>query len=115
MSDIYYYELKIYTVSPSAVAGVLEKKSESSDGVWSYSVRGNSGGQPDNCVIELLSILGGRFALLEKIGVSQSDITVLLNYEYEDQCNLEIMPEVMSKLSSLNISLCISCWKKMTI
>ncbi len=42
---------------------------------------------------------------------SDGNLTLNIDYEYENQCNLEFLPKDLKKLSEFNIALCISCWK----
>lgn len=42
----------------------------------------------------------------------ESDLCLRINYEYDDQCNLEFLPSQLKRLGDLGIALCISCWEK---
>ncbi|MCG9881230.1 MAG: hypothetical protein MH472_11590 [Bacteroidia bacterium] len=42
----------------------------------------------------------------------EGDLCLRINYEYDDQCNLEFLPAQLKKLGDLGVVLCISCWEK---
>mgnify|MGYP003565275533 CR=1 FL=1 len=59
-----------------------------------------------------LSILEGKYRLLDTIGVTREDISIWILYEYENQCNLEFSPTELTKIGVQGITLCISCWEE---
>lgn len=58
-----------------------------------------------------LDILEGKYESLISIGVERSDISVWMYYEYDEQCNMEFLPQDMKRLGDNGIVLCVSCWQ----
>jgi hypothetical protein len=93
------------------VAHVLGRKSADEVGDWSLVIEEKQEDPPAPFVEEFLAVLDGHFDALAAIGVSRDDVTAWVLYEYDQQCNLEFTPEVMTRLGAVGISLCISCWQ----
>lgn len=41
-----------------------------------------------------------------------NELSIKIDYEYDEQCNMEFSPNELKKLGENGIILCISCWKK---
>lgn len=59
---------------------------------------------------KFISILEGKFDLLEEIGIKRNDISIWYLYAYNSQCNMEFSPDDMQLLGKEGIAFCISCW-----
>jgi hypothetical protein len=59
-----------------------------------------------------MNIIESKIPQLNQVGVYSDDITVWYLYEYEGQCNMEFLPNDLSRLGKNGITLCISCWEK---
>lgn len=60
----------------------------------------------------LLAMLEGKSEALVSIGVNRDDISLWLLYEYDCQCNLELSPLDVGRLSEAGITLCIPAGKR---
>lgn len=79
---------------------------------WELEIVEEETDPPIDFVKYFVNILEEKSITLKKLGINKDTITVWMYYEYDEQCNLEIRPEQMEKLSKMGIPLCISCWKK---
>lgn len=63
-------------------------------------------------VAGFLALLDGKYAVLEALGISRSDISIWLLRAYRDQCNMEFAPQTLRRLGEEGLILCISCWQE---
>ncbi|MDH6311930.1 hypothetical protein M2137_000689 [Parabacteroides sp. PFB2-10] len=78
--------------------------------IWCLEVEETESDEYFDFVDYFLSILEGKFALLELIGVAKSDINIWFLYQYEGQCNIEFSANDLKLLGTSGVRLCISCW-----
>ena len=65
-----------------------------------------------NYIEYFLDLLEFNYEKLSLIGVEKSDISIWLLYEYDQQCNMEFLPQNTLRLGENGIVLCVSCWQK---
>jgi hypothetical protein len=58
-----------------------------------------------------LTLLEKSLQELETKGIQASDFSIWYLYEYQEQCNMEFLPDQLKRLGNIGITLCISCWK----
>lgn len=90
----WYYQKSIKNNWHTVIIEVVEYKDDYFDSIAQYS--------------ELVDSLKDE---LGKYLSPQANMSLQIGYEYDDQCNLEFLPEQLACLSSRNIVLTISCWK----
>jgi hypothetical protein len=56
-------------------------------------------------------IIHPNINLIRKYLYGDHPISVWILYEYEDQCNIELLPSDIKNLASFDAVLCISCWE----
>ena len=115
---MYYFRLQIFTQderieSISRVLGI-DANTLNAPG-WCLEIRESDVRSDSNYVDYFLSILEQKYDELNKIGINADDISIWMLYEYDQQCNMELSPELMYKLGSRGITHCISCWEKGSI
>lgn len=109
----YIYALRVSCESSSDVSRVLGLESQTNFvNSWTCSVSESESDPPFDFIDKFLSILNGHYAELENLGITRSEISIWIYYEYDEQCNLEFSPESMMRLGTEGITLCISCWQK---
>jgi len=78
--------------------------------VWCLEVEKNGNDDYFDFINLFLDILDGKYMQLASIGISKADISLWFLYQYEDQCNMEFLPNDLKRLGNNGIGLCISCW-----
>ncbi len=63
-----------------------------------------------NEIEEFIKLINKSKIIIDEFKMSQ--LCIRIDYEYEEQCNMEFHPNVLKKLGENGIILCISCWKK---
>ncbi|MGB7415979.1 MAG: hypothetical protein WA902_17380 [Thermosynechococcaceae cyanobacterium] len=109
------YILKIETneLGLSNISDILGQASSNSDNdVWTLEITERDSDPPTNFVRDFLGILEGKYEDLSHSGIESSDISVWIYYEYDEQCNLEFLPEDMKRLGENGIALCISAYQQ---
>ena len=81
------------------------------DNQWVYEVVEKQDDAPTNFIEAFIEILKGNFEQLEGIGISRERISIWMLYEYDSQCNFELLPKDLFLLGENKISLCVSCWE----
>ncbi|AFY71241.1 hypothetical protein Pse7367_2990 [Thalassoporum mexicanum PCC 7367] len=117
----YIYEFWIWTdtISTAKISEILGTQSsepydpeeDDKDTLWTYQVTQTESDLPFDFVNEFFKILAGKFEILNRYGIKNSNIWFWLNHEYDQECNLEISPEDMERMADHDIPLCITCWK----
>jgi hypothetical protein len=107
-----FYSLRIDTdeAQYELVSDILGVKQNSPKGGWIYEVIVRDNDPPFNFTDEFTSLMRGKMDLLRKLNITEDDIAIWIIYEYRGQCNFEFSPKELEKLSSLKITLCISCY-----
>lgn len=77
---------------------------------WSLEVEERESDEYFDFINHFLDILEGKYEQLESIEISREDISLWFLYEYENQCNMEFLPNDLKRLGNNGISFCISCW-----
>ena len=109
----YNYQLRIKSDNISQVTEILGLTSQcESDAFWMIEISESALDPPIDYFSKFLGVLEGKYGELQRIGVSRSDLSIWILYEYEDQCNIELRPENMAKLGKNGIVLCFSCWQR---
>jgi len=78
--------------------------------IWCLEVEERESDQYFDFINYFLNILEGKYNQLKSIEISKEDISLWLLYEYDDQCNLEFLPNNLKRLGDNGISFCVSCW-----
>ena len=108
------YNLKISCSSKGQkekVSNLLRIKSNKQmSNTWCLEVQEKESDEYFDFVNHFLDILEGKYGQLESIGISKEDISIWLLYEYDNQCNMEFLPNNLKRLGENGISLCVSCW-----
>ena len=76
---------------------------------WNYEISENSF---PSAINKIISFLMKKQKLLTKNKISNKDISVWVDYEYDEYCLLNFLSNDFKQLANLNIDLCINCWKK---
>jgi hypothetical protein len=64
-----------------------------------------------DCVNEFIKIIQANKIIIDKYKLTESNIALFINYEYDEQCNMEFSIDELKKLVDYEIVLCISCWQ----
>jgi len=109
-----HYSLRINSAveqyqSISDILGV--QLSLNGDTCWIYEVENRETDPYFDFVSEFMKLLKDNFVVLEKIGVTRSDISFWAIYEYENQFNVEFSPDDMKRMADEGIALCLSCYQ----
>ncbi len=94
----------------SKITSILQVKPSCSDVFWELSID-EKNLLYTKAIIYFINLVENNIEKLKDIGVKNEDITVWFYKPYNGQCNIEFTPKEMLKLSSNNITLCISCWE----
>jgi hypothetical protein len=62
-------------------------------------------------ISHFLNILEGNYSQLLSLGITSTNITIWMVYEYDDQCNMEFHSEDTKRLGDNGITLCVSCYQ----
>ena len=108
------YNLQI-SCSSEAQKGIVSnllsiKPNKQMGNIWCLEIQEKESDEQFDFVSHYLDMLEGKYDQLESIGISKEDISVWLLYEYDNQCNIEFLPNDLKRLGENGISLCISCW-----
>jgi hypothetical protein len=110
MKDTYALRIRCSQPTIKEIEKTLGKASSDLDnGFWEWLVEDNI--KPTDAFQGFLSLLNGKYDELAKIGVTRDHISIWRNYEYDQECSLEISPQQMISLGEQGIVLCISCWQ----
>ena len=97
-----------------AINSLLGVTDAGKKGHWGYEIIVDDGpleiSQP-TVLLHFMNILEGRLQALNEIGVQKSDIVIYMTYEYDDQCNMEFLPEELLALGQNGIALAVSCYQ----
>ena len=77
-----------------------------------YTMNGGTGSIPGE---DLDLGGGGLFTFINKHALKlgdAEDVALYVNYEWEDQCNLEVSNTILKRLGDLKWTLCISTYEK---
>ena len=97
----------------SNISGILGRKSSSFEhDIWTLEIIEKESDPPTDFVHDFLELLEGKYQELSQCGVEKSDISIWIYYEYDEQCNLEFLPEDMKRLGSNGIALCVSAYQQ---
>lgn len=111
----YIYCLKIDLKNVKDMMGVLNtlkiKPTYFDENKWELELIERENDTYIDFINYFMDILEGNFETIEKYGIDRGDISIWVYYEYDEQCNLEILPSQMEKIGQNGISLCISCWQ----
>jgi hypothetical protein len=110
MKDTYELRIKCGDTPIKEVEGLLGRNSSNTDSAyWEWLIENDS--KPSEAFSLFLDLLTNQYDGLAKIGISRENISIWRNYQYDQECNLEISPEQMRSLGEQGIVLCISCWQ----
>jgi hypothetical protein len=93
-----------------AVNQILDKQSCSIDD-WEIELIERESDPPTDFVNIFLNVLHDKYDKLLCLGIERRDISIWIYYEYNQQCNMEILPNQMQSLGNNGVVLCISCWQ----
>jgi hypothetical protein len=99
----------------SLVTKILEREPDIDEAYWQISIYQEKDSYPVNYIQDFIKVLNGKYDALHQLGIQKSNISVWYYYEYDQECNIEILPEEMKLLSDNGIVLCISCWQNSNI
>lgn len=111
-----FFELVIDTkpVTYAAINSLLGVTDAGKNGYWGYEIIVDEGpleiSQP-SVLLHFMGILEGNFQSLDELGVQKSNIVIYITYEYDDQCNMEFLPEELLALGQNGIVLAVSCYQ----
>lgn len=88
----------------------IESSSLEEDG-WEMELIDRETDPPIDYVNIFLNILENKYKNLSDIGVERKNISVWIYYKYDQQCNMEFLPDEMKHLGENGIVLCVSCWQ----
>lgn len=108
----YQYSLKIECDDKCMhdVTNILGKPSKIISGCWELTLNEEDSDPPISFIEIFLDIIEDKFDFLAKVGISKSDVSIWMLYEYQNECNMEFEPSDLKRLGINEISLCISCW-----
>ncbi len=110
MKDTYELRIKCGDTPIKEVEGLLGRNSSNTDSTyWEWLIENDS--KPSEAFSLFLDLLTNQYDRLAKIGIARENISIWRNYQYDQECNLEISPEQMKSLGEQGIVLCISCWQ----
>jgi hypothetical protein len=106
------YSLRIITETSKIqqIDTLLGVKSNYNIGGWGLEIVEDTDDEYFDFINFFIRLLDGKYEQLKIIGIERSCISIWLLYEYDDQCNLEFVPNDLKLLGENGISLCISCW-----
>ncbi len=82
------------------------------NGNWIYFISIDEDGDWVDFYDVFYNILKDKIQILdEELKINKDQINIWLVLEYEGQCNFEINPNDLAKLSSLEVTLCVSCYQ----
>ncbi len=104
------YILKITTQSNyiKVLDKIFNYSSNSKGSVWEFCIEEGSI-LFENALLYFLELLESKCDDLSQIKIE--DISIWYLYEYYGQCNIEFQPNILKRMSNLNITICISCWE----
>jgi len=112
MKRIYRLRISLGLCSSEQVTSLIGvDPTRSRPGMWDYELIEQEGDFGSDYVAKLLSLVAGKFNLLEDAGITRDDLSVWVLYEYRDQCNLEFEPQGLKRLGDAGVALCITCWQ----
>lgn len=79
---------------------------------WQYVCISNDNDPYIDYIDIFATLIESKIVQLNDIGINSSDISIWVEYEYDQQCNMEYLPATLLKLGQLGIKLCISCWQQ---
>lgn len=111
--EILTYELRINTEEKfyENVSSIVELLPESFKYGWSYKIVFKEQDEYYDIIAKLLDSLEGKYEELQKLGITNSDISIWIIYGYNNQCNMEFEPKTLEQLGKRGITLCISCYE----
>jgi hypothetical protein len=111
--EILTYELRINTEEKfyDNVSSIVELHPESYKYGWSYEIVFEKQKDYYNIIAKLLDSLEGKYEELQKLGITNNDISIWVIYGYNNQCNMEFEPMTLERLGKRGIALCISCYE----
>ena len=62
-------------------------------------------------LLHFMNILENKYSDLEAMEIQRSDIIIYVIYEYNNECNMEFLPEEMMLMGKNGIVLAISCYQ----
>lgn len=90
---------------------ILTMSSCDDDDDWELELVEVESDPPIDFVDVFLNILNKNCYHLNEVGIQKKDMSIWIYYEYDQQCNMEFLPDQMKRLGENGIVLCISCWK----
>lgn len=110
------YELKIIAPNNTIAEEIYNligiRKAVVDEYIWSYIITEEEKDSPVEFINVFTNIIHKNKNQLKTIGVEKENITIWLYYEYDVQCNIELRPDELKKLSEAEVPFCISCWQK---
>jgi len=108
----YFYILKIETENPAAFPSIMKINGVKYKGRFlEYEIVESEDNPPVDFINHFLDILDKFHAELKGGGVVPEDVSIWMLYEYDQQCNMEFLPQQLKRLGEAGITLCVSCWE----
>lgn len=111
--EILTYELRINTeeIFYETVSSIVELQPKNYKFGWSYEIVFEKLEDCFNIIAKLLDSLEGKYEELQKLGITNNDISIWVIYAYNNQCNMEFDPKTLERLGKRGITLCITCYE----
>jgi hypothetical protein len=112
MRHFWSFKIKCEDSLRDTVTAILGVEPNVKESVWELEKIIKEEDPYINYVEYFLDLLEGNYEKLSLIGVERNDISIWLLYEYDQQCNMEFLPNDMQRMGENGIVLCVSCWQK---
>ena len=111
--EILTYILKINTEENfyENVSSIVGLQPESYKYGWKFEIVFEEQKEYYDIIAKLLDSLEGKYEELQKLGITNKDISIWVIYGYNNQCNMEFEPNTLERLGKRGIKLCISCYE----
>lgn len=111
--EVLTYELKIDTEKKyyNEVSSIIGLYPNSYKYGWLYDIVFEEQKEHFDIIAKFLNSLEENYGKLEELGIKNSDISIWITYEYNNQCNMEFDPKNLKRLGEKGIKLCISCYE----
>ena len=109
-----YYSLRIEVdeINRQQIDEILGVKSNYHIVGWGFEIVEKDDDESIDFIDYFLNILEDKYIELSSLDINRNDISIWLIYEYDNECNLEFIPQKLKQLGENGINLCISCYEK---
>lgn len=108
MNSAYILKITTQRNDMKVLDKILNYCSNSECSVWEFCIEEGTL-LFENAILYFLELLESNSDALSQIKIE--DISIWYLYEYYGQCNIEFQPDILKRISNLNIAICISCWE----